>query len=240
VYQVLFANGMARTAPANGSLLMATSPIWVAILGFVLRVERINRIMAAGILLSFCGITLLVLGGGQLELNRASLAGDAMILACAVLWAAYTTASKPLLARYSPLKLTAWSMLAGTIPLTLVSLPDMLREDWAAIPPLAWAALLYSAVFAVTVGYVLWSVSVRRVGNARTAIYSNLTPVIAILFAWVTLGDRLSALQLVGGLIVLLGLMTTRMGARRRGEAPAPSRSREPSVWDPSEGSDIR
>ncbi len=65
VYQVLFIQGMARTSPGNASLIMATAPIWVAILGFLLRIERINRLMFGGILLSFAGIVLLVMGGGK-------------------------------------------------------------------------------------------------------------------------------------------------------------------------------
>jgi drug/metabolite transporter (DMT)-like permease len=212
VYQVLFILGMARTSPGNASLIMATAPIWVAILGFLLRIERINRLMFGGILLSFAGIVLLVTGGGNVALGSANVVGDLLILCCAVLWAIYTVASKPLLTRLSPLGMTAWSMLAGTIPLVLFAIPDLQKQDWSAVEPIAWASLFYSAVLSVAVGYVIWYASVQRVGNARTAIYSNLTPVVAILFAWATLGTTLAPVQLLGGAIVLVGLVVTRRG----------------------------
>jgi drug/metabolite transporter (DMT)-like permease len=215
IYQILFGNGMARTAPGNASLLMATSPIWVAILGYLLHIERINRVMALGILVSFAGISLVVLGGGKVELSTGTLLGDAMILACAMLWAVYTVSSKPLLGRYSPLEMTAWTMLAGTVVLVGASIPQLRSQDWSAVPPLVWGAIVYSAVLSVTVGYVLYSTSVQRVGNARTAVYSNLTPIVAILFAWITLGDKLTVLQLAGGAIVLTGLLVTRRGRAR-------------------------
>ncbi len=215
VYQAMFANGVARSTPANASLLLATAPIWVAILGYLLGIERISRLMLAGILLSFSGIMLLVTSGGKVDLGSSLLLGNVLLLACSMLWAVYTTGSKPLLARHSPLKLTAWSMLAGTIPLVLISIPDLRRQDWGEIPPIAWGALLYSAVLAVTVGYTIWYASVQRVGNARTAIYSNLTPIVAILFAWLTLGDALAPLQLLGAAIVLAGLIITRRGRTR-------------------------
>lgn len=211
-YQLLFANGLARSSPAHASLLMATSPIWVAILGYLLGIERISRIMWAGILLSFGGIILLVTSGGKFELGSATLLGDAMVLGCAILWAVYTTASKPLLGRYSPLAVTAWSMLTGSIPLVLIGIPDVQRQDWGSVPLAAWLGLAYSVFLAVAVGYVLWARSVQRVGNARTAVYSNLTPVVAILFAWLTLGSSLAPLQLVGAVIVLAGLIVTRRG----------------------------
>ena len=212
VYQAIFANGVARSTPANASLLLATSPIWVAILGYMLGIERISRTMFAGILLSFSGIILLVTSGGAVDLGSSLLLGNILLLGCAVLWSVYTTASKPLLGRHSPLKLTAWSMLAGTIPLVLIGIPDLQRQDWTAVPPLAWGALLYSAVLAVTVGYTLWYSSVQRVGNVRTAIFSNLTPIVATAVAWLMLGDALTPLQLLGAAIVLIGLIVTRRG----------------------------
>lgn len=216
LYQLLFINGLAHTTPANSSLLMGTAPIWVAIIGLLLGIERINRAMWAGILTSFSGIALLILSGnGGVQLGGATFLGDLMLLGCVILWAGYTTASKPLLARYSPLELTAWSMLAGTIPLALIALPAMARQDWAGLSPLAWGAMLFSALFAVVIGYLIWYTSVQRVGNARTAIYSNLTPVIAIIVAWLVLGDALSWRQLLGAVIVLAGLIITRRGRTR-------------------------
>lgn len=212
IYQLFFINGIARTSPGNASLIMASSPIWIVILGFLLRIERINRLMFAGILLSFAGIVLLVTGGGNVKIDSANVLGDALILGCAILWAIYTVASKPLLARYTPLRMTAWSMLAGTIPLVLFAVPEFRQQDWSAVAPVAWIGMIYSGGISVAIGYAIWHASVQRVGNARTAIYNNLTPVVAILFAWLTLGTAPAAIQLLGGAIVLVGLMVTRRG----------------------------
>ncbi len=215
-YQVIFINGLARTTSSNSSLLMATSPIWVAVFGHLVGIERNNRLVWAGILLSFSGTLLLILGDRQgLSLTGGKLLGDVLILVAAMAWAIYTTGSKPFLARYSPLKLTALGMLAGTVPLDLISLPALLRQDWMAISVGAWGGLLYSSVFAVAVGYVFWYTSVQRIGNARTAIYSNLTPVVAVIVAWLVVGDRLTPLQLLGALVVLGGILLTRRGRMR-------------------------
>lgn len=213
LYQLLFISGMNHTTPANSSLLMATAPIWVAVVGYLLKVERINRLMWGGILLSFLGIIVLVAGGGdRLSLSGSTLPGDFMLLGCAILWAVYTTISKPFLGRYSPLKFTTWTMITGTVPLVLICLPAMVRQDWRAISGVGWGALFFSALLAVVVGYLVWYTSVQRVGNARTAIYSNVTPVFAIAFAWLTLGSTLTWLQGAGAAVVLLGLTLTRRG----------------------------
>ncbi len=216
LYQFLFINGIARTTPANSSLLMATSPIWVTLYGYLLHIEATNRLVAAGILLSFAGTTLLILGGGQgISLGGGSVLGDLLILCGAMVWAAYTAGGKPLLTRHSPLKLTALTMIPGTLALDLISLPTLLRQDWTAVTLLGWGCLAFSAVFAVAVGYVFWYTSVQRVGSSRTAVYSNLTPVIAILTGWLILGDRLALLQVIGAAVVLAGIMLTRQGRTR-------------------------
>jgi len=220
IYQMFFIRGLASTTPGNTSLLMATSPVFVALYGHILRIERGNRKVWAGIILSFAGVLLLILGGANgLALDRASTTGDLLVLGASMLWAVYTVGSKPLLARHSALKLTAMAMLAGVPPLVLLSLPDLLRQNWGAIPPLHWFGLFYSALLAVVVGYTIWGTGVQRVGSARTAIYSNVTPVVAILVAWVALGDRLALLQWLGAVVVIGGLLLTRRG--RVHERPA-------------------
>jgi hypothetical protein len=100
LYQLVFINGLARTTPANASLLMATAPIFVVLYGRILGIERTNRLVWGGICVSFAGILLLVLGGGgQVRLGGSTILGDLLVLGAAMLWAAYTTGSKPLLAR---------------------------------------------------------------------------------------------------------------------------------------------
>jgi drug/metabolite transporter (DMT)-like permease len=113
------------------------------------------------------------------------------------------------------LKLTTLTMVAGTVPLAIVSFPALLRQDWAAVTPVGWGAFLFSSLLSVVVGYLIWYTSVQRVGNARTAVYTNLTPVFAILFAWVVLDATLTLLQLMGGAVVLAGLVLTRRGRTR-------------------------
>ncbi len=213
LYQALFINGLARTTPAVASLLMATSPLFVALYGYVLRIERARPTVVAGIVVSFLGVMLLIAGGqGDVRLRSEALLGDGMILLAAMCWAVYTLGGKPLLGRYSPLKLNALTMVPGTFLLALISLPEILAQDWSAVTPQAWGGLAYSTIFSVVVGYVLWYTSVQRVGSARTAIYSNLTPVVAAISAWVILGDRLTALQFAGAAVVIAGILLTRRG----------------------------
>lgn len=219
LYQALFINGMARTTPAIAALLMATSPLFVVIYGMLLGLERPRRTVIVGILLSFTGTLLLIVGSqsvrgaaGEPGLRRETLVGDLLTLLAAMMWAAYTLGGKPLLGRYSPLKLNALTMIPGTLLLALLSAPTLARQDWGAVSVSAWGAWAYSAIFAVVVAYVLWYTSVQRVGGARTAIYSNMTPVVATAVSWLAMGEHLAPLQIVGAAVVIAGILLARRG----------------------------
>ncbi len=208
IYQTLFVQGVARTTTANASLLMATVPIFVALFSVLLHLEQVTPRRWAGILLSFAGIAMVTMGSGQqIQFGSWHLAGDLLVLGGAATWAIYTVMSKPLLARYSPLHLTAVSMVPGTAALTLLGMPAMWTQRWSAIEPAAWVGLIYSAVFSLALAYLIWFTGVQRVGNARTAVYSNGTPVVASLLAWAVLREPFGALQAMGGVVILIGLV---------------------------------
>ncbi len=225
LYQIFFVSGLARTTASNSSLILASMPIFAALYAQLFGTERANRATWAGIVISFAGILLLMLGGGkELSLGSGTLTGDLLTLVAAMLWAGYVTISKPLLARYSPVKITTMLMLLGTPILLAVGLPSALAQDWRSVPPVAWGAILYSAVLSTVLAYTLWSVGIRRIGSTRTAIYSNVTPIAAIAAGWLLLGDRLQPAQAIGAAVVVCGLLLTRRG-RISHQEPAPNAS---------------
>ncbi len=215
-YQVCFIQGISRTTASNSSLLLATSHIFIALLGFVMRIEQVTFSAGAGIGLSFVGIILIVgLGGGGVSAAAETLPGNLLTLAAAICWASNTILSKPLLHRYSPLKVTAVTLSLSTPFLTLFSLGELTQQHWGQISSQAWLGLVFSALFANGVAYVLWNLSVQKAGAARTAVFSNLVPVIAVLVSWLFLGETLGIWQGIGAIVTLAGVTLTRMGPRR-------------------------
>ncbi len=221
LYQILFINALARTVPANGSLLLGTIPIWVAIMVHFLRIERVPKAAWGGVLLSFVGIALLI--GQSIGAVQGTLFGDVLMLGAAIVWAGYSTVTQPLLMRLSPLKITAIQMIVGTPVLVGLAIPDLARQDWSAVGWQGWGAIFYAGILAVALGNVLWTTGVQRVGNTRTVVYSNLTPVFTIAGAAIMLGDRLGPLQAVGAVVVLLGIAISRWGRQRAHRGPRPA-----------------
>ncbi len=212
-YQILFINGMAQASAGTAALILATTPIFVAIYAHLLGIERAKPLVWAGILLSFAGIVLIIVGGSQqIDLRGGAALGSLLMLGSAMGWAGYVAGSGTLLRRHSPLKVTTMSMMFGTPLLVLVSLPQIIAQPWGSVPAGGWAGLLYSSSLSIALAYVLWTTGIQRVGTARTAVFQNLVPVFTVILAWLVLGDRLAPLQLAGAAAVLTGILLTRRG----------------------------
>lgn len=213
VYQLCFLGGIARTSVANSALIQGCSPVVITLLAALAGQERVANRHWLGVALSLAGIYLLV--GTGAAISRTSLVGDALMMAGVLCWASYVVASRPLLHRYSPLAVSGYSMAMGTVLYFPLGIPGLRRLDWGAVSPWAWAALLYSAVFSLFLAYVVWYTSIKRVGNVRTAMYSNLVPVIALATAVLFLGDRLVWTELAGAAIILVGVGLARAGGAK-------------------------
>lgn len=210
VYQISFIHGLVRTTADNSSLILAMVPLFVAVLSVALRIDRVSPRTWGGIVLAFGGLFLLVTNPTGLHLSRATLAGDGLTLVSALCWAAYTVFSRPLLRTMSPLQLTTLTMAAGTPVLILASLPELVRQPWGAVGWASWAAVAFSTLFPLAIGYTIWSASVQAVGGPRTAVYSNLIPMVTVLASWMLLGETLGLLQAAGAAIVLAGVSLAR------------------------------
>jgi drug/metabolite transporter (DMT)-like permease len=211
VYQFLFINGISRTTAGNSSLILATTPIFVAVLSSILHVEKVQRRVWYGVLLSSIGIVLISLGAGKPQSSSSqSWIGDFLVLTGTICWSAYTVLSKPLLQRYSPLKLTTLTVAIGTPLLVLVSIPSLKEQNWSSVSLEGWLSLAYSFSFAIAIGYVLWYTGVNRIGGARTALYEGLITVIAVVAAWLSLSESMTPLQILGIVLVFVSLYLAR------------------------------
>ena len=214
-YQFLFIQGLRATTASTSSMIAPMTPVFIAMLSYFLRLERIHWAAWIGIAVSFTGFYLLLTGqGGPMNLNSATVRANLLVLAANLMWALYTVFSRPLLARIPPLRLAVLTTSFGTLfylPLAAGGIADI---RIGRIPAQAWGAVFYSGVLAIVVGYAVYYSSVRKVGNTKTAIYSNLNPVFATIFAVLFLRERVTPLQVGGGLVIFLGVYLTRSGYR--------------------------
>jgi drug/metabolite transporter (DMT)-like permease len=215
VFQIFFIRGIDLTTASNTSIIMAMGPIFIALLSVTFKHERIHLAAWAGILVSFFGFYMVISGrSGAMQISWQTMSGDLMVFSGTLFWGIYTVFARPLLKKMSPLKLTTVTMVFGTIFFLPFSLKDMVQTPFQGISWHAWTILVYSGLFALVIGYVVWYISVQRVGNSKTAIYGNLVPIFAVMFAYFTLEERITAIQAGGALIIFVGVYLTRSGYR--------------------------
>jgi drug/metabolite transporter (DMT)-like permease len=210
LYQLLFVEGIARTRASDAALVIAATPAMIAIIGAIRGVDRTTRRGAVGIALSIAGIGLVVAGTAEGPSGQATLTGDLLVLLGSLCWAIYTVLLKPHTERVGGLQLSAFTMVGGAIPLLAVAWPAISSTAWGAMPFKGWGAILYSAIGALVIAYYFWYRGVRVIGPTRTAMYSNLQPVIAVLVAWAMLGETPTIWQAVGAACIMGGLLLTR------------------------------
>ncbi len=210
IYQLGFIEGVAHTRAGNAALIMAAVPVQTAVLSHLKGLERLRLRDALGLLVSTAGIAVIVLGSGQDVGFGATVTGDLLMLAATVCWTLYTLGVKPLADRLGPTITTAWTVVAGSVPLVLLGIPFAVRQDWGRVSLGAWGATAYSGVFSLAVAYFLWYRGVARLGPGRTAMYSNFTPVVAVLFAWPALGETPTVWQIFGAAGIFTGIWLTR------------------------------
>ncbi len=221
-FQLVFIHGINWTTASKTSVVMAMTPVFVALLSTLLKQERIHWAGWLGLAISFVGFYFIITKQvGTFHFSWEEMRGDLMILTGNLFWAVYTVFSKPFLDKISPLKWTSVTLALGTVFYIPFAVSDIVRIQWSEVSLQAWGALAYSAVFAIAISYVIWYASVKRVGNSKTAIYGYLSPIFTIIFAYLLISERITLLQFAGTLIILGGVYLTRSGYRffERGKA---------------------
>ncbi len=207
LYNTFFVYGLKYTTASNSALFVSTSPLFAVLLLALSGKERPTSQIGAGLILSFLGVFLIMKGGTEGPgATHHGLAGDLITLCAAVLWALYSIKAQPLLAKYSAVKITAYSMAAGTVLLLPASVYEMLNQSWLTISSRSWAALCYSSFISGSIGFTLWYQGIKKIGVARTVVYQYLVPVVALLVAALALRERMTFFQIIGAVAVLSGV----------------------------------
>jgi drug/metabolite transporter (DMT)-like permease len=215
-YNLCFMWGLKTVPAGRASLLVALNPAATLVGAALFFGERLTRRNVAGIVIALAGAAIVIGRGDPLALLRGGLGtGELTILGCVASWSAFTLVAKRLMAGLSPLAITVYASLTGTLMLAAATL----SEGAALVPqasPSAWAALAFLGAFGTAVAFVWYNDGVRRLGAARAPVFINLVPVFAVVLGALLLGERIDASMLAGGALVLVGVYTLN-APRRRG-----------------------
>jgi drug/metabolite transporter (DMT)-like permease len=175
----------------------------------ILGIENIHRRGWLGVASSFVGILLLINMESVTSEGSSVIFGELLLIAATVFWSLYTVLSQPVLESVRPLDFTTYTFALGTPFLYLFSIRSFSTFEPNAISWLGWGSIVYSGVI-LAFSYIVWNLGIKKIGSTRTSVYDNLTPVVSVLFAWQFLGEQLLSRQLMGAVLVFLGVYLTR------------------------------
>ena len=221
-YQLLFLAGMSRTRAGIAALLVAAGPAWIAIISQMLGREKMSLRGWSGIGLQLVGVACVVSSAQGADTGDTALYGAGLIALGAIMWAIYTVLLQPYTKSVNPLHLAAVTTSSGAVVCLVAAIPGLLRTEWNGVGPEAWGAVLYASLGSMIIAYMLYYRGVRLLGATRTAMYSNLQPLIALAVASFMLGERPTRAQLLGGAFIMGGLLLSRTARVGRAVVPPP------------------
>lgn len=199
------------TSVANATLLANLAPIFVTLAAWLLFKLRPTAVFTAGLAAALAGVALLI--GGDFSHSGSALLGDGLGVVTAMFYAAYQLTVTQLRRTVSTARIMAHS---GTV-MAAILLPLAVLSGETLFPATAagWAILVGLALAAQVAGQSLIAYAMAHLPATLSSVGLLLQPVMAALFAWILLGERLGLLQFGGALLVLAGIAIAHRGSRR-------------------------
>ena len=208
LYQMGFILGLDRTSALASAILISTHPIFSVIVMWLTKKERPGRFQVGGVVLGFLGVAVFLRAWDAFAAARP---GDLLSLGAAAAFGAYGVINQPLTERYPPRELMSYTLGLGGLLITLIAVPSMAAQDWSGVSTQSWVILAYAIVGPVYLAYALWSWAIRHRGIPRTVVYGFLVPILGGAIAVLALDEGVRLEQVMGGLLVLGGLLVTRL-----------------------------
>jgi drug/metabolite transporter (DMT)-like permease len=205
---IAFTFGVSMTSASNTALVVATAPLWGMLVGFVLGWERPKLKGIVGVGLALLGVGVIVYRG--LGASGTSLMGDLLVMGAAACWGSYAVLSLPLLRRYSPLAVAAYTMLFGGLAVLPLATSGLVRMDWGAVSVGGWAAVAYSALLVAAFGFTSWQRGVSRIGANRMLVYQYLVTLVGVISGILLFGEGFGIDKAAGAAILLGGVYLAR------------------------------
>ncbi len=217
VYHLGLNYGEQYISPSTASLIIATIPIFIVILATIFLKEKITSTIILGVIISSIGVVIIsTVGRPTTILEIRYIFGAVAVLIGALVGAGYTIVGKKLLIRYSPLSLTVYAFLFGSLGL-IPFISNSLFEQVTALSITGWSIVIFLGVCPTVIGYLLWYVALEIKTASELGVYLYFVPVLATIFSYVLLQENITWLFILGGALVILGLYIVNKNVNKKG-----------------------
>jgi len=216
--QLLFIGGLSRTKASNTSLLAVTIPIFTLAVSAILGTEKLTLAKLGSIALAGVGVILLI-DPRNASFSSQTTQGDMMIILNSLSFGIYVATSKDVITRNGAFRSMMWVFVFSSLvclPLGIVSLSTV---DAAAFDSTIWWLILYIALGATAVPYLLNAFAISKVSPSVVAVFIYLQPLIGFVLASIFLNEVLDLRFVVAAFLVFAGVyLTTRQSSATAAE----------------------
>lgn len=207
-HQWLQSNALETSEASTTAWIVSTTPVFMAILGWVVLKEKLPWIKIAGILLAFVGVLLVVYDGrlSAISLRSFGKPGDILILISAINWTVFSVLSRRGLKTHPATLMMFYVMLIGWV---LTSILFFATENVAQVSNLTtrgWVAIAFLGVFCSGLAYIAWYDALQALTTAQTGVFLYIEPLVAVVVAFFILGEAITPASVLGGGIIFLGI----------------------------------
>ena len=207
-HQWLQSNGLQTSEAGTTAWIVATTPVFMALLGWLLLKEGLGWVKTSGILLAFAGVLVVVSKGdlGSISIGRFGAPGDVLILISAVNWAVFSALSRRGLKSYPASLMMFYVMSFGWLFTSFLFLFRQELTDFGDLTGKGWMAVGFLGIFCSGLAYIAWYDALKALTTAQTGVFLYIEPLVAVVVAFFILGEAITLASLIGGAIILFGV----------------------------------
>jgi len=207
-HQWLQSNGLQTSEAGTTAWIVATTPVFMALLGRVLLKETLGWAKILGILLAFMGVLVVVSKGdpASISIGKFGAPGDALILVSAVNWAVFSALSRRGLKSHPASLMMFYVMGFGWLFTTLLFVTTGGFAEIRALTFSGWLGVLFLGIFCSGLAYIAWYDALKALATAQTGVFLYIEPLVAVVVAFFILGEAILPASLIGGVVILLGV----------------------------------
>ncbi len=211
-FYLLYFYTVRESTVGTAAILLYSAPAFVVVLARLFLREPLNAAKAFALLMTVGGISLVA---GAYDPANLEVSPKVLItgLLSGLTYGLYAIFGHPLAGHLSPAVILSYALAFGSALLILAALPTL--DTLAGLPAGSYALLLMLAVVHTTLAFALYTFGIRHLGAGRAAIVATIEPVVAGILGVTLLGEELTALKVLGALLVLTGAMLAQVTPRK-------------------------
>jgi drug/metabolite transporter (DMT)-like permease len=207
-HQGLQSNGLITSEASTTAWIIATTPVFMALLGWLVLKERLDGVRILGILLAFIGVLAVVSDGNlaSISIGKFGAPGDVLILISAINWAIFSTLSRRGLKSYPASLMMFYVMSLGWVFTSFLFIPTGGLSEIPRLTTNGWISILFLGIFCSGLAYIAWYDALQVLSAAQTGVFLYIEPLVAVVVAAIVLAEPITWGSLLGGMVILIGV----------------------------------